>query len=86
MPKLTTIPAATPVQLLPVETAPSAQLMADIRAGIRRLDALGATGHADYWVQELHRIDGHPIERRWTAGALRLIERDVIQAELETGA
>jgi hypothetical protein len=60
--------------------------MADIRAGIRKLDALGATGHADYWVQELHRIDGHPIERRWTAGALRLIERDVIQAELETGA
>jgi|DEB0MinimDraft_6_1074348.scaffolds.fasta_scaffold57921_2 hypothetical protein len=86
MPKLTTIPAATPVQLWPVEKAPSAQLMADIRTGIRRLDALGATGHADYWVQELHRIDGHPIERRWTAGALRLIERDVIQAELETGA
>lgn len=85
MPKLTTMPAPTVHDGRP-EASPSAQLMADIRAGIRRLDALGATGHADYWVQELHDVAGYPIERRWTAGALRLIERDVIQAELETGA
>lgn len=83
MPKLTAIPTATPVRLWPAETAPSAQLMADIRAGIRTLDSLGATDHADYWAQELHDVAGYPIERRWTPGALRLIERDVMQAEIE---
>lgn len=84
MPKLTTMPAPTVHDGRP-QAAPSAALMAEIRAGIDRLYRLGFDMFGDYWVQELHRVDGHPIERRWTPGALRLIERDLIQAELEAG-
>jgi hypothetical protein len=85
MPKLTTLPQPTTVTLWPLDHKPSPQLAAAIRAGIRQLDALGADQHADYWCQELHRVDGYPIEHRWTDGTLALIERDVMQAELQTG-
>jgi hypothetical protein len=85
MPKLTTIPQPTPVKLWTRDHKPSPQLAAAIRAGIRQLDALGADQVADYWICELHQIDGHPIECRWTDGALALIERDVLQASLQTG-
>jgi len=85
MPKLTTLPQPTPVKLWSRDHKPSPQLAAAIMAGIRQLDALGADQHADYWICDLHRVDGHPIDCRWTDGALALIERDVMQAELQTG-
>lgn len=62
------------------------QIAAAIRAGIRQLDALGATGHGDYWCCELHDVDGSPIPHRWNSGALALIERDVLQIQGEVGA
>lgn len=55
------------------------QIAAAIRQGIRQLDAMGANHLADYWVQELHQISGHPIAHRWNSGNLALIERDVMQ-------
>jgi len=82
MPKLTTIPAAKPVQLWTVDHQPSAQLMAEIRSTLRALDAAGADHVTDFWVQELHLINGHPNLKRWTAGALYLMQRDLMQAEL----
>jgi hypothetical protein len=82
MPKLTAIPAAKPVQLWTVDHKPSAQLMAEIRSTLRALDAAGADQVTDFWVQELHLINGHPNLKRWTDGALYLMQRDLMQAEL----
>ena len=82
MPKLTTIPAPEPVLLWSVDHKPSAQLMAEIRSTLNALDAAGAQHVTDYWIQELHLVNGHPNLKRWTAGALYLMQRDLMQAEL----
>lgn len=54
-----------------------------IRDGIRELDRLGAEDFADYWVDELHEIDGYPIEHRWNATTLAKIQSDIAQASIE---
>ena len=79
MPKLTTIPAPEPVLLWSVDHKPSAQLMAEIRSTLNALDAAGAQHVTDYWIQELHLINGRPNLKRWTDGALALIQRDLKQ-------
>jgi len=83
MPKLTTLLTPEVVKPWTTDHKPSPQLMADIRAGISNLDRLGATRVADWWSYELHHVSGYPNLKRWTVGALALIERDVMQAELE---
>ena len=83
MPKLSTVPKPEPVALWTVDHKPSAQLAADIRSTLRQLDAAGARHVTDFWVQELHLINGHPNLKRWTDGALYLMQRDLMQAELE---
>ena len=82
MPKLSTIPAAEPVVLWTVDHKPSSQLAAEIRSTLKALDAAGAQHITDFWVQELHLINGHPNLKRWTDGALYLMQRDLMQAEL----
>ena len=82
MAKLNTAPAAEPFALWTVDHKPSPQLMADIRSTLKALDAAGANQIADYWVQELHLISGHPNLKRWTNGALYLMQRDLMQAQL----
>lgn len=56
------------------------QIKYSIRAAIRNLDAAGSTMTADYWVAELHNVDGSPIPHRWNSGTLARIESDVMQA------
>ena len=82
MPKLQNIPAAEPVSLWSVDHKPSAQLMAEIRSTLNALDAAGVQQVTDYWIQELHLVNGHPNLKRWTDGALYLMQRDLMQAEL----
>jgi len=56
--------------------------MAEIRFTLGALDAAGADHVTDIWIQELHLINGHPNLKRWTTGALYLMQRDLMQAEL----
>jgi hypothetical protein len=82
MPKLTAIPAAEPVQLWTVNHEPTPQLMGEIRSTLRALDAAGSDHVTDFWVQELHLVNGQPNLKRWTNGALYLMQRDLMQAQL----
>lgn len=52
-----------------------------IREGIRKLDAIGATNYSDYWCDELHQVNGHPIKARWNGKTLAQIERDILTNE-----
>jgi hypothetical protein len=61
------------------------QIAAAIRAGIDKLDKLGADNFADYWCDELHQVNGYPIKRRWNSLTLAQIEKDVLQISGETG-
>ena len=79
MPKLKTIPAPETVWHLPVDDKPSPQLMAEIRSTLNALDAAGAQHVTDYWIQELHLVSCRPNLKRWTDGALALIQRDLKQ-------
>ena len=81
MPKLTTLPTPEVVKPWTTDHVPSPELAAAIRAGIRQLDDLGS-GCASYWLDEMYYYSGHPNLKRWTAGALALIKRDVMQASL----
>jgi len=58
-------------------------IAAGIRKGIKDLYDMGADHFGDYWLDELHEIDGYPIEHRWHAHNLFLIQKDVAQAAAE---
>lgn len=60
-------------------------IAAGIRKGINDLYDMGADHFGDYWLDELHEIDGYPIEHRWHAYNLHLIQKDVAQIAAETG-
>lgn len=60
-------------------------IAAGIRKALRDLYNMGADHFADYWLDELHHIDGYPIEDRWNAMTLAQIQRDVLQTTEETG-
>lgn len=60
------------------------QIASAIRAGIRHLDHNGARNYGDYWVMELHDVDGSPIAHRWNSGTLARIESDVMHQCIAT--
>jgi hypothetical protein len=53
------------------------QIAAAIRAGLAELDNIGASMVVDFWIDELHEVDGYPIERRWHGQTLAKIQNDI---------
>jgi len=60
-------------------------IAAGIRKAIKDLDAIGADHMADYWVDELHQVNGYPISARWNAMTLRQIQTDLELMTAQTG-
>lgn len=60
-------------------------IAAGIRKALNDLYNMGADHFGDYWLDELHHIDGYPIEDRWNAMTLHQIQMDVLQIAEETG-
>jgi hypothetical protein len=60
-------------------------IAAGIRQALNALYRMGAGHFADYWLDELHQVNGYPIENRWNAMTLRQIQRDALQIAEETG-
>jgi hypothetical protein len=52
-------------------------LASNIRYALKKLDDMGADHYADFWLTELHQVNGYPINDRWNAMTLRQIENDV---------
>jgi hypothetical protein len=52
-------------------------LASNIRYALKKLYDMGADHYADFWLTELHQVNGHPINDRWNAMTLRQIENDV---------
>jgi hypothetical protein len=55
------------------------EIAAAIRAAINELDRIGAQMHADFWIDELFQVNGHPIDRRWHGQTLAKIQSDINQ-------
>lgn len=53
------------------------QIEAAIRSALNKLDKLGADQYVDYWIDELFKVNGYPLERRWHGLTLAQIERDI---------
>ncbi len=60
-------------------------LASNIRRALNKLYEMGADHYADYWLCELHQVNGYPISDRWTAMTLRQIESDVTLIATQSG-
>lgn len=58
---------------------------AGIRKALGQLYDMGAELHANYWLDELHQVNGYPIEDRWNAMTLRQIQSDVTTNAAQLG-
>lgn len=58
---------------------------AGIRKALGQLYDMGAEFHANYWLDELHQVNGYPIEDRWNAMTLRQIQSDVANNAAKLG-
>ena len=56
-----------------------------IRQALNALYRMGSNHFADYWLDELHQVNGYPIEDRWNEMTLHQIRRDALQIAEETG-
>lgn len=55
-----------------------------IRKALNGLYDLKADDFANYWLDELHQVNGYPIDERWNAYTLHLIEKDLAQVTAKT--
>lgn len=60
-------------------------IAAGIRKALKDLDAIGAGHVTDYWIDELHQVNGYPIPERWNAMTLRQIQTDISRMTAQVG-